>query len=261
MGERSSSTPDAPSAPFLSDRPFGQTLPPPRLGCFSGSSVDLQEMGSWLVIYLYPWVALQGVIDHADERSSPCGLSQRAVDTPEERYSAQSSGYGPGRQRTWRSLRSSRWAGSRPHGKGGQPRLWQIGQLCRGLVVTPDALLGEFVAYSCSTRVRGERVAVPWAELARAECVVPGTLEDVAQHAKAIRHRKRAYWIMVLTARSGESSPSLSPIAVRGIVGPNVPVYFLKRRFATHLSSLLPEGAYELIGLGYPNDEARVQRG
>jgi hypothetical protein len=61
--------------------------------------------------------------------------------------------------------------------------------------------------------------------------------------------------------RPGKSSPSLSPIAVRGIVGPNVPVYFLKRRFATRLSALLPEGACELPVLGYANDEASVQRG
>jgi|GEM_PF-6643829 hypothetical protein len=86
----------------------------------------------------------------------------------------------------------------------------------------------------------GERVGVSWIDLARAGCVVPGSLEDVAELAKAIWHRERDYWIVVLTARPGESVPSLSPIAVRELVGADVPVYFLKRRFAVHLESLLP---------------------
>jgi hypothetical protein len=59
-----------------------------------------------------------------------------------------------------------------------------------------------------------------------------------------IVHRKRDYWIVVLTARSGESVPSVSPIVVREMVGPNVPVYFLKRKFAVYLGGLLPPGMH-----------------
>ncbi len=92
----------------------------------------------------------------------------------------------------------------------------------------------------CETR--RHRVAVPWRELVRAECVVPDTAEEVALLAAAILHRKRDYWIVVLTARQRESVPSLSPMAVREVVGPNVPLYFLRRRLAIHLRALLPPG-------------------
>ena len=89
---------------------------------------------------------------------------------------------------------------------------------------------------------RRHRVAVPWGELVRAECAVPDTAEDVALLAKAILHRKRDYWIVVLTARQRESVPSVSPMAVREVVGADVPLYFLRRRLAIHLRALLPPG-------------------
>jgi hypothetical protein len=86
------------------------------------------------------------------------------------------------------------------------------------------------------------RVMVPWRELVRAECAVPSSAEDVVLLAEAILDRERDYWIVVLTARRHESVPAVSPVAVREIVGSNVPLYFLGRRLAIHLSSLLPSG-------------------
>ncbi|MGO9763271.1 MAG: hypothetical protein ACLP1Q_18615, partial [Solirubrobacteraceae bacterium] len=69
---------------------------------------------------------------------------------------------------------------------------------------------------------------------------MPETLEDVEQLAKSIMHRKRDFWIVVLTARRLESAPSLPPMSVREIIGPDVPLVFLKSLLATHLASLLP---------------------
>ena len=76
--------------------------------------------------------------------------------------------------------------------------------------------------------------------MARAACTVPETLEEVAELAKSILQRKRDFWIVVLTARRLESMPAVSPIAAREIVGPNVPLVFLRSSLATHLSTLLP---------------------
>lgn len=73
---------------------------------------------------------------------------------------------------------------------------------------------------------------------------MPRGLEEVSELAKLILHRKRDYWIVALTARPGESAPSVSPIAVRELVGPNVLVYFLKRKCAVHLAGLLPPGMH-----------------
>jgi hypothetical protein len=87
-------------------------------------------------------------------------------------------------------------------------------------------------------RSRSESIA--WSEMARAVCTVPETLEEVTELAKSILHRKRDFWIVVLTARRLESKPAMSPIAVREIVGPNAPIVFLRSSLATHLSTLLP---------------------
>jgi DNA-binding XRE family transcriptional regulator len=37
-----------------------------------------------------------------------------------------------------------------------EPRLWQIVQLCRGLAVTPDTLLGELVGPSAHSHTEGQ---------------------------------------------------------------------------------------------------------
>ncbi len=87
---------------------------------------------------------------------------------------------------------------------------------------------------------RSRNEPVDWSELARADCTVPETLEDVGQLAKSILHRKRDFWIVVLTARRLEVMPALPAMVVREIVGPNVPIVFLKSHLATHLSTLLP---------------------
>jgi hypothetical protein len=84
------------------------------------------------------------------------------------------------------------------------------------------------------------RDEVDWSELARADCTVPETLEDVEQLARSILHRKRDFWIVVLTARRLEAMPAVPAMVVREIVGANVPIIFLKSHLATHLSTLLP---------------------
>jgi hypothetical protein len=69
---------------------------------------------------------------------------------------------------------------------------------------------------------------------------VPETLDDVGTLARSILHRKRDFWIVVLTARGLEPMPAAPPILVREIVGPNVPIIFLKSNLATRLSKFLP---------------------
>ena len=87
---------------------------------------------------------------------------------------------------------------------------------------------------------RSRNEPIKWSELARADCTVPETLEDIERLARSIMHRKRDFWIVVLTSRRLESVPSVPPMIVREIVGPNVPLVFLKSLLATHLASLLP---------------------
>lgn len=87
---------------------------------------------------------------------------------------------------------------------------------------------------------RSRNEPVDWAELARADVAVPETLEDVEALAGSIVHRKRDFWIVALTSRRGEVMPSVPPVAVRGIVGPGVPVVHLRSRLATYLETLLP---------------------
>jgi hypothetical protein len=82
---------------------------------------------------------------------------------------------------------------------------------------------------------------IDWAELARADVAVPETTEDVERLAREIGHHKRAFWIVVITARRNQVTPSVSPTAVREIVGPGIPVVHLKSLLATHLQTLLPE--------------------
>jgi hypothetical protein len=88
---------------------------------------------------------------------------------------------------------------------------------------------------------RSRNEPIDWAELARANVTVPETTEDVERLATEITHHRRDFWIVVVTARRGELVPSISPAAVREIVGPNVPIVHLKSLLATHLQKLLPD--------------------
>jgi hypothetical protein len=82
---------------------------------------------------------------------------------------------------------------------------------------------------------------IDWAEFARADVAVPETTEDVERLAREIGHHRRDFWIVVLTARRNQVTPSVPPMAVREIIGPNVPIVHLKSLLATHLQTLLPE--------------------
>jgi hypothetical protein len=88
---------------------------------------------------------------------------------------------------------------------------------------------------------RSRDESIHWAELARANVAVPETIEDVGRLAREIGHRRRDFWIVVITARRTQVTPSVSPTAVREIVGPDVPIVHLKSLLATHLQTLLPE--------------------
>ncbi|MBA3808917.1 MAG: hypothetical protein H0X28_11085 [Solirubrobacterales bacterium] len=83
-------------------------------------------------------------------------------------------------------------------------------------------------------------VPPPWSELARADCTVPGTPDEVALLARVILYRKRDYPIVVLTARRGEARPALAPVEVREIIGPGIPVYFVTNNLATYLAECPP---------------------
>lgn len=87
---------------------------------------------------------------------------------------------------------------------------------------------------------RSRNEPIDWSHLARVECATPQTREDVDELAKSILCRERDFWIVALTARRLEAMPSVAPAAVREIVGPNVPIVFLKSLLATYLSTLLP---------------------
>jgi hypothetical protein len=101
---------------------------------------------------------------------------------------------------------------------------------------------------------RSRNEGMDWAELARADVTVPTTPQDVEKLAESITHRKRDFWIVVLTARRLEAMPSMPPMTVREIVGPNVPIVHLKSHLATHLQTLLPPG------LGVYSGALRVYR-
>lgn len=92
-------------------------------------------------------------------------------------------------------------------------------------------------------RPRRSAQALDWSEIARAGCTVPETDRDVEQLAKSLLHHKRDYWIVVLTARRLEEVPSIQPMAVREIIGPNVPLIFLRKWVASRLATLLPPRA------------------
>ena len=64
---------------------------------------------------------------------------------------------------------------------------------------------------------------------------------ELAGLAREIRDPQREHPVICLTARPGEPDPTLDPAAVREIVGPRVPIYFVGgRRLTRCLSGLLP---------------------
>jgi hypothetical protein len=74
-----------------------------------------------------------------------------------------------------------------------------------------------------------------------ADCVELSSEPECSALAKRIRDPERDYPIVCLTARPGERDPALSATAVREIVGPGVPIYFVRtRRLTRYLGSLLP---------------------
>src|SRR5271165_5133912 len=71
--------------------------------------------------------------------------------------------------------------------------------------------------------------------------IVLSSERELTVLAEAIRDPQRDYPIVCLTARPGERDPALSANAVREIVGPGVPIYFVcTRRLTRYLGSLLP---------------------
>jgi hypothetical protein len=94
------------------------------------------------------------------------------------------------------------------------------------------------MASASPSRSRNE--PIDWSGLARAECTAPETREDVEQLAQSILHRKRDFWIVVLTARRSGVMPAVPAMVVREIVGSNTPIVFLTNSLATHLATLLP---------------------
>ena len=78
-------------------------------------------------------------------------------------------------------------------------------------------------------------------ETADADCVELSSEPELSALAKRILDARRDYPIVCLTARPGEHDPALSATFVREIVGPGVPIYFVRtRRLTRYLGSLLP---------------------
>jgi len=64
---------------------------------------------------------------------------------------------------------------------------------------------------------------------------------EVRELASQIVSRDRGYPVIALTARPGEQKPALSLRRIRGIVGPDTPIYFIpSSHLAVRLSHLLP---------------------
>jgi hypothetical protein len=73
------------------------------------------------------------------------------------------------------------------------------------------------------------------------DCVELSSEPECSALAKGIRDPQRDYPIVCLTARPGERDPALPATGVREIVGPGVPIYFVRtRRLTRYLGSLLP---------------------
>ena len=89
--------------------------------------------------------------------------------------------------------------------------------------------------------VDGEARSADPDETADADCVELSSEPECSALAKRIRDPQRDYPIVCLTARPGERDPALPATAVREIVGPGVPIYFVgTRRLTRYLGSLLP---------------------
>jgi hypothetical protein len=87
----------------------------------------------------------------------------------------------------------------------------------------------------------GEAQSADAGETANADCVELSSEPECSALAKRIRDPQRDYPIVCLTARPGERDPALPATAVREIVGPGVPIYFVRtRRLTRCLGSLLP---------------------
>jgi hypothetical protein len=87
----------------------------------------------------------------------------------------------------------------------------------------------------------GEAQSADAGETANADCVELSSEPECSALAKRIRDPQRDYPIVCLTARPGERDPALPATAVREIVGPGVPIYFVRtRRLTRYLGSLLP---------------------
>src|ERR1700690_2576512 len=87
----------------------------------------------------------------------------------------------------------------------------------------------------------GEAQSADPDETADADCVELSSEAELSALAKRIRDPQRDYPIVCLTARPGERDPALPATAVREIVGPGVPIYFVgTRRLTRYLGSLLP---------------------
>jgi hypothetical protein len=96
-------------------------------------------------------------------------------------------------------------------------------------------------ASGSDTFADGEAQSADLDETADTDCVELSSEPECSALAKAIRDPQRDYPIVCLTARPGERDPALSATAVREIVGPGVPIYFVgTRRLTRYLGSLLP---------------------
>lgn len=74
-----------------------------------------------------------------------------------------------------------------------------------------------------------------------ANCIELSSEPELSTLAKAILDPQRDYPIVCLTARPGERHPALPAAEVRNIIGPDIPIYFVRtRRLTRYLSSLLP---------------------
>jgi hypothetical protein len=92
-----------------------------------------------------------------------------------------------------------------------------------------------------NTSADSETRAEDLGEAEDAGYIVPSSERELTVLAEAIRDPQRDYPILGLSARPGEHRPALDAASVRAIVGPGVPIYFLRTRQLTRcLSGLLP---------------------
>lgn len=86
------------------------------------------------------------------------------------------------------------------------------------------------------------RAAGVEAELADPDCVVVRSERELELMVAEVLDGAREYPVVCLTSRPGEGVPALAAGAVRGVVGPGIPVYFVGgRRLQLRLTALLPD--------------------